>query len=172
MSTVPATYVLDANVFIQAHRTYYAFSICPGFWDFLLQRHAEARLVSIDRVRGELLAGDELENWARTTAPAALFAATAASAVVANFQSMMQWVQSAGQFKPEAKAEFAQVADGWLAAYAAATPGSIVVTQEEFAADARKRVPLPNVCRQFHVEYCDTFRMLNELRARFQWQPV
>jgi len=33
--------------------------------------------------------------------------------VVANFAAMVQWVQAERQFKPEAKTQFAQVADGY-----------------------------------------------------------
>ncbi|MGL5096417.1 MAG: DUF4411 family protein, partial [Planctomycetia bacterium] len=32
-------YLLDSNVFITAKNSYYAFSICPGFWDSLLHFH-------------------------------------------------------------------------------------------------------------------------------------
>ena len=28
-------FVLDTNVFIQAHRRYYAQDVCPGFWECL-----------------------------------------------------------------------------------------------------------------------------------------
>lgn len=27
-------YILDANVFIEAHRRYYSFDIAPSFWNF------------------------------------------------------------------------------------------------------------------------------------------
>ena len=77
-------------------------------------------------------------------------------------------LQSNAQFKPEAKAEFAQAADGWIAAYAKVN-GNTLVTQEEHAPDAKKRVPLPNVCKQFGVDYVDTFAMLCDLRASFFW---
>lgn len=167
MSGAPQTYVLDTNVFVQAHRGHYAFEICPGFWDCLCHQHQAARIISIDRVRDEILAGDALETWAKQSAPKTLFASTADSTVAANFAAMVQWVQATGQFKPEAKAEFAQVADGWLAAYAKAHPDYVVVTHEEFRPDAKSRVPLPNVCRQFGVDYIDTFAMLKALKARF-----
>ena len=29
------TYLLDANIFIQAKNLYYNFDICPAFWDWL-----------------------------------------------------------------------------------------------------------------------------------------
>ena len=51
-------------------------------------------------------------------------------------------------------------------AYAAAN-GLVVVTHEEFAADAKKKVPMPNVCIEFGVDYCNTFEMLLDLGVRF-----
>ncbi len=35
------TYLLDANVFIQAKRLYYGFDFCPGFWDWIIESNAE-----------------------------------------------------------------------------------------------------------------------------------
>lgn len=160
-------YVLDANVLVDAHRRWYAFYFHPGFWDFLLIMHAQGRVVSIDRVRKEILAGDELEQWVADKAPKTLFESTATTEVAGNFAAMMQWVQDHEQFKPEAKAEFASVADGWLPAYALAHPNHVVVTHEELSPDAKKRVPLPNVCKQFGVPWMDTFAMLRELKAQF-----
>lgn len=169
--TVPLrTYVLDANVFMEAHRRYYNFELCPGFWECLLYHHADARLISIDRVRDEIFVGDSLEAWVKGTAPKGLFASTRDPAVTTHFQAMMAWVQSESQFLPIAKAEFAQVADGWLAAYAK-IHNHILVTHEEYASAARRRVPLPNVCKQFNIDYVDTFAMLRELEARFLWNP-
>ena len=49
-------YILDANVFIQAHQTYYAFDICPGFWLALSRQHEAKRIFSIDKIRVALLA--------------------------------------------------------------------------------------------------------------------
>lgn len=59
-----------------------------------------------------------------------------------------------------------------MVAYAKTNPDQIVVTHEEFNADAKKRVPLPNVCKQFGVSYVDTFAMLKELKARFRWDAA
>ena len=161
-------YVLDANVFMEAHRRYYAYDLCPGFWECLLHHHSGMRLISIDRVRAEIYTGDDLENWVKNAAPSTLFGSTRDAAVATQFGAMMAWVQNNSQFKPEAKAEFAQVADGWLAAYAKVN-GYLLVTHEEYAPEAKKRVPLPNVCKAFDVGYVDTFAMLRSLRASFVW---
>ena len=109
MSTPSPVYVLDTNVFVQAHRRHYAFEICPGFWDCLIHHHETRRIVSIDRVREEILAGDALEAWVKASAPPTLFAPTADATVTRNYADMVRWVQREVQFRSEAKTEFAQV---------------------------------------------------------------
>ena len=57
----------------------------------------------------------------------------------------------------------------WLVAYAKSNGQHVVVTHEELSPDAKRRVPLPNVCKQFSVDYTDPFAMLKDLKARFTW---
>lgn len=160
-------YVLDANVFIEAYRKYYAFDICPGFWLGLARQHEDKRVFSIDRVKGELTAGgDRLSDWARAQAPETFFKQTLDKAVRDAFAAAMKWVQAEQQFDQDAKAQFASAADGWVIAYAKAN-GLVVVTHEEYAPDARRKVPMPNVCIEFGVDYCNTFEMLRELKVQF-----
>jgi hypothetical protein len=161
-------YLLDTNVFIEAHRRYYRMDLCPGFWECLEHYCKESRLLSIDRVREEIGEGDALDEWV-THAPDKLFASTAEVEVVKAFAEMMTWVQNDGHFSPQATDEFARVADGWLVAYAK-VHGLVVITQEVFAAESRKSVPIPNVCRQFDVPYDNTFSMLRCLGVRFDWR--
>ena len=66
------SYVLDTNVFITAHRSYYPLSLCPGFWKVLTHYSQQGYVLSIDRVRNEILNGDELANWVRQ-APTGFF---------------------------------------------------------------------------------------------------
>lgn len=165
-----ARFVLDANVFIQAHRAYYAFDVCPGYWKALLAHHDSARLCSIDRVRGELVAGgDELADWVMQTIPAALFANTDDPAIIGWFGQMMVWVQSRPQFSAAAKAEFATNADGWLVAYARAFGGT-AVTLEIPNPNIQRKMPTPNLCDAFGVEYIKTFDILRALGTQFEWQ--
>lgn len=168
----PANYALDANVFIQAHRRHYAFDICPGFWDCLPIHHAVGRIISIDKVRAELLEGgdeDALEAWVKNTAPGTLFASTQHAGVSERFAEMMRWVAT-GHYLLSAVSEFAAAADGWLAAYAS-VQGLTVVTHEEHRPERRNRVPLPTLCLQFGVPYLDTFSMLRDLGSRFTLAP-
>jgi len=112
-------HALDASVFIQAHRLSYPFDVCPGFWRALVAAHEKKRVFSIDRIKTEIEAGDDrLRRWANEAVPATFFKGTADRAVVDWFRRMVEWVQNEPQFTAEAKAEFANVADGWLVAYA------------------------------------------------------
>jgi hypothetical protein len=111
--TVEKRYVLDANVFIQARQAHYGFDICPGFWQAMVQQHEAKRVISIDKIKTELLAGeDELSNWAKNSAPATFFKGTADQAVIDAFKDMVNWVQGQTQYYPDAKDKFASVADG------------------------------------------------------------
>jgi len=160
-------YVLDANVFIEAKNKYYGFSLCPGFWKALIAQHKRSHVCSIDRVLDELThEGDQLSDWAKDSVPNTFFKKTQDQAVFSAYRKMVTWVNSESQFTPAAKAEFATVADGWVVAFAKAN-GLIVATHEDYAPDAKKRVPIPNVCLEFDVTYVNTFEMLEDLRVKF-----
>ena len=112
-------YLLDANVLIEAHKRYYGFDLCPGFWKAMLRQHHANRVFSIDRVKQEIAKGkDRLDRWAKLKAPATLFKKTDSERTIEQFGKMVEWVQGEPQYRPEAKAEFATVADGWLVACA------------------------------------------------------
>ena len=150
---------------MQAYRDYYAPDFCPAFWDCIPLYFHAGRLISIDRVFAEIKNPGDLIQWANN-APNGLFTFSGEQQVVSNFASMMAWVQGNPQFLPKAKYEFATVADGWLIAYAQAH-NAVVVTQEKFAPDVKKSVPIPNVCRQFSVPYLNTYDMLRQLGVHF-----
>ncbi len=167
-----SVYVLDANVFIEAARRYYAFDIAPRFWNILLEYSDNGAIESIDLVKKELEKGkgkdgeeDELTVWANGDFSRA-FRTTDEEDVIETYGQVITWVQNQPQYTEAAKAQFANVPDGWLVAYALAK-GRAVVTHEVLATDARRKVPIPNICEPFNVRYVDTFVMLRELGVRF-----
>ena len=83
----------------------------------------------------------------------------------------MECVAGQAQFFDAAKAEFADGADGWLIAYARAEKATQLVTQEQFRPDVKRRIPITNVCRQFKLEWIDTFEMLRRLGVSLGWSP-
>lgn len=158
--TAALTYVLDANVFIEAAKRYYAFDIVPSFWQMLTTQAGNGRVLSIDRVRDELLR-DDLAMWANS-AFQEFFASTSDQEVIAAYRYIMDWSQNQSQFTEAAKAEFANVADGWLIAYALAK-GCAIVTHEQFDPNIRRKIKIPNACQACDVPYLDTFKMIRAL---------
>ncbi len=167
-------FVLDANVFITPHRSYYPLDLCPGFWDGLTQHFRAGTLLSIDKVRDELLdvnktgneEPDDLYFWTRNS-PRNMFVSSSEQAVVDIYRDVIAWVYSSRQFNIGAKDEFARKADGWLVAYAQAH-NLTLVTQEVRNPYIKKRVPIPNVCHHFNVNFINTFDMLRQLGIRFE----
>jgi hypothetical protein len=163
-------YLLDANVFIEAKRRYYAFDVCPGFWECLVWHHQGAFVHSIDRVKEEIeRGGDELKEWVQATMPASCFASCDDVEVIEQYSQMQLWAHQQGQFTESAKAEFAGKADAWLIAYAKAKH-FVLVTHEVLDRQIQKKIPMPNVCEAFDVPYVDTFTMLRDLEAQFNWR--
>lgn len=156
------SYVLDANVFIQAKNAYYAFNICPGFWDALVSHE----LGSIDRVKTELVSGkDDLVKWVKETMPKSCFAPSNATDVVDCYGEIAIWVHAQKRFTQSERAKFLSGADGWLIAYAKVN-GCVVASQEKSAPQS-KSVKIPDVCKAFDVKVLDTFDMLRSVGARF-----
>ena len=164
--TVP--FLLDTNVFIEAHRRYYAFDIHPGFWECLYHLFQTNQIVSLDHVRTELLRGnDTLSEWISET-PERFFMTSNDHAGVNMYTTVINWLDNESQYTDQAKFDFAYGADGWLVSYAL-VHGLKLVTEEVYDRNIRKRVPLPNVCRQFNVVTLNTFALLRELEIQFNW---
>jgi hypothetical protein len=170
--TTNRPYLLDSDVFIAAKNGYYAFAICPGFWDSLIYHQAIGNVSSIDQVKNELLAGrdsEDLVQWVKNKLPSGFFAETREEAVINAYGEVMLWVQRNTQYVDQAKAKFATEADGWLVAYAV-VHAVTVITNEQPRPQSRGRVLLPDVCAQFNVAYQNTFAMLRGLAVRYEWR--
>ena len=166
------SYIIDSDVLITAKNSYYAFDLCPGFWDSLMAHHHAGHVHSLDRNRQELLQGrddDSLVKWVHESVPADFFLNCNNAEVVATYTEVMLWAQRNAQFYDSAKAKFATGADGWLVAYAK-VHGCVVVTLEESRPESRNQVKLPDVCSQFGVVYQDVFTMLRALNTQFRYE--
>ena len=163
-------FLLDSNVLMEANKRYYAFAICPGFWDSLTALSSQGKVMSIDRVLAEIQEQkDELRRWAGNGAPAALFVSSAEDAVADAYQRVIGWVHAHPRFTLAAKRDFARKADGWLVAYGL-VHRLTVVTDEVLDPNIKRRVPIPNVCEQFRVARIGTFGMLRALQVKFDWR--
>lgn len=157
------SYLLDANVFIQAKNLHYGFDFCPAFWAWLLEQNTAGRVFSIDKVGDEIAAGeDELTDWANQEA-SALFRATDAR-VAPHLATVSNWVMGQS-YHPAAVSTFFQIADYYLIAHALAE-GFAVVTHE-VPANSFRRIKIPNVCAGLSVRFMTPYEMLRRERARF-----
>lgn len=157
------TYLLDANVFIQAKNLHYGLDFCPAFWNWLIEKNAEGRVFNIDKVADEIAAGaDELTLWMREQDDG-LFRQTH-PLVVAEFGKVSTWVMGQG-YEPAAINTFLQVADFYLIAHALAEKH--VVVTHEVPANSIKRVKIPNVCAGLGLRFMTPYEMLRREQARF-----
>ena len=158
-------FLIDTNVLITAKNGPYAFDLVPKFWTELLRFHGSGNVFSIREVRDELMAGnDDLSDWVKRECPKPFFLKTDLVKIVETYRQYNVWVQ--GQpFRDFAKTDFARTdnADPWLIAHAEVRD-MVVVTFEREEPNARRRIPIPNVCRQFGVAQIDLYEMMRELK--------
>ena len=157
------SYLLDANVFIQAKNLHYGFDFCPAFWEWLVEQNTSERVFSIDKVADEIAAGDDdLKAWAQKQG-AVFFLMTDAN-VAAQFSKVSEWAGSQN-YEPVAINTFLQVADYYLVAHALA--GKCVVVTHEVPPDSTRRIKLPNVCAGLGLRCMNPYEMLRRENARF-----
>lgn len=156
-------YVIDANVFIDAKNRHYGLDFVPGFWDWLVEQHANGTLCSIADIKRELDAGqDELSVWA--TANSAMFVPLDPS-VQPSMQQLSAWANS-GSFTGAAINTFLGGADYPLVAYSHAHSHT-VVTHERSRPNAKSRILIPDACTALGVACVDPFTMLRTEGAKF-----
>jgi hypothetical protein len=157
------SYLLDANVFIQAKNLHYGFDFCPAFWDWLLEANRQKRVFSIEKVGDEIEAGsDELASWAAALGEE--FFVKPDPALVQALASVSTWVMNQG-FEAAAINTFLQVADYYLVAHALAHKHTVVT--HEVASSSTRKIKIPTVSIGLGLKCMTPFEMLRHERARF-----
>lgn len=159
-------YLLDANIFIQAKNRHYAFDVVPGFWRWLERAHGIGIAGSVERVREELLVGqDELADWARTHSS---FFQPIDDDTAACFRPLLEWASSApAGYKSAALNEFSSDAADFLLVAHALAHRHVVVTHEVPSPNSSRRVKIPDACKALGVEWESPFAMLRKSKAKF-----
>lgn len=158
-------YLTDANVFMTAHRQLYPFDLAPSFWEQLVEK-ASDRIVIIEEIQKEIRKGqDLLVEWYERECARFTVLGIPGSEVIGSYRTIINSVNANGQYTSLAKREFASSADSWLCAYGLAF-GETIVTLEKYDAEIKKRVKIPNVCREFEIEYIDLLQFMREIGIR------
>jgi hypothetical protein len=134
------SYLLDANVFIQAKNLHYGLDFCPAFWEWLIEKNALKEVFSIEKIGDEIDAGkDELSEWAEQRGPD--FFVKPDAAIIPALRNASSWVMGQN-YEPAAVNTFLQVADYYLVAHALAHDQTIVT--HEIASPSIKKIKIPN----------------------------
>ena len=162
------TYLLDADVFIQAKNLHYGLDFCPAFWDWLIASNAASLAFSTEKVGDEIEAGgDELSDWAAARGTG--FFLKPDAAILPALGKVSAWATNQN-YEPAAVNTFLQVADFYLVAHALAH-GYTVVTHE-IASASTKKIKISNACIGLGVKCMTPFEMLRYERARFILGPT
>ena len=155
-------YLIDSDVFIQAKNLHYGFDFCPGFWNWIVFKHAAQVVYSVEKVGTELTAGnDDLSVWAAARGRA--FFLPPSAPTVTSLGVVSNWATNQG-YKPAALNTFLQVADYYLVAHAHAHQ-HVVVTHEK-PGNSPNSVKIPNVCIGLGITCMSPFEMLRAEQAR------
>lgn len=152
-------YLIDANVFMTAHRKFYPFDIAPSFWLQLVEKGSN-NIVVIEEIQKEIRKGqDLLLEWYEKVCGKFTVLGIPGPEVIESYRVIIRSINDSEQYTESAKKEFASSADSWLCAYGLST-GYTIVTLETYDGEIKKRVKIPNVCREFGVEYMDLIQFM------------
>lgn len=164
-----ANYVLDSNIFIQAHRMYYPFDVVPSFWNKIIDLFNKDIIISIDKVKKEICDihnPDQLSAWCEEKLEDSFFADS--SSCIDVYSQIAIWVHTNNHFLQSAKDEFlaTDLADPWLIAFAKKN-NLTIVTHETSQPQRRNRIKIPEPCIHFGVNYLSPIEMFREIGERF-----
>lgn len=155
-------YLIDSDVLISAKNLHYQPGFCEAFWTWIVAAHKAGLVFSIDKVRDELLAGDDddpLYEWAQKPELETFFLASEPGAQ--KWRELAKWAVECG-FLTAAIEKFlsARSADAWLIAFAAAGGNFVIVTNEVSAPQSKRSVKLPDAAAAIGVKTISLFELL------------
>lgn len=157
------TYLLDANVFIQAKNLHYGFDFCPAFWDWLINKNSANIVFSIEAIRKEIMTGnDDLSNWASSLG--ANFFLPPDNEMASAFKTVSLWANNQN-YEQTAINDFFSVADFYLICHGLGHNMTIVT--HERASTSTRKIKIPDACKGLQIQFMSPFEMLRQEQANF-----
>lgn len=169
-------YWLDANIFITAKNSIYAFEINTSLWSwFDVQLRAKA-VFAPEKVFAEIMdfkGEDLLRQWASTRKEMGLCVLPnkGVSQCLAKIADYLYTAEVMRKNKPESRYKHAQVAvfsrgaDAFVIAHAMEDKGTVVTFESEKHPESCK-IRIPDVCAHFGVPCIDLRQLLIILKAK------
>lgn len=154
-------YIFDTNIFIRS-KNEMPMDIWPTFWARFGEMVNSGLIFTSVKVMDEIDKGkDELTEWLKTNAPRSFFQPLDAD-VMNQYTVTQNWARSNPLYNQQALNTFANVADAYLVATAAAKQMTLV-TYESSSPYSKRRVMIPDACNALGVQYCDLNTVLKEM---------
>ena len=155
--------LLDANVLIDANRLYYPMDRVPEFWQWLVAMGEQGAIkIPVEVYEKVTEAGDELSQWLKDHRDSLRLDEMIDP-------SLLQQVVDEGYAPDLDDVEQEKLnEDPFLIAYALVDVGSrrVVTTERSRPSATRANRKVPDVCDQFEVHHCDTFKLIRDLDFR------
>jgi hypothetical protein len=165
-------FIIDANILIEPHRTYYSFDFVPEFWSFIEKNIVAKRIILLDKVYDEIAVGtDALSLWIKNLKNVEPLNHRTPE-FLKHYADILNYIQLSGLYKINALRSWSEptVADPFL--IAAAIHNNYTVTTGETPNHGLSRnnpsskVKIPDICDQFNVRWGNLFDMLTQLGFR------
>ena len=154
-------YIFDTNIFIRS-KNEMPMDIWPTFWERFREMVNSDEIFTSITVKDEIDKGkDELTEWLKQNAPKSFYLSLDTD-VMAQYTITQNWAKSNSVYTQTALNTFANVADAYLVATAAAKQMTLV-TYEGSSPNSKKRVMIPDACNALGVRYCDLNTVLKEM---------
>lgn len=165
-------FIMDSCSLIESKNRYYAFDICIGFWDFILEEFSQGRVISIKHVYEEINTGnDELSSWLKHNFNKINFIdCFDDSDVISNYIKIAEYVKA--EYKVNVADDFLREysADPWLIAQALAH-GGCIITQER-PKPSKSKASLYDICNYFGVQHLNIIEFLRIEKAMFIYKKT
>lgn len=163
-------YLLDANVLITAHNTYYPIDQVPEFWEWLAYQGTLGHVKMVEEIIDEIKGGkddDPLAKWVKQPEYAVALALDEAAV-----PALVQRAVEEGYAVDLTDDEIEYIGrDAFLIAYALAAPARTIVTTEvSKPGRQRHKRHLPDVCRTFDLPCLNTFQLIRTLGFKTAWK--
>jgi hypothetical protein len=165
-------FIIDSNILIEPHKTYYSFDFFPEFWAFIEQSISAKKIILLDMVYDEIAVGtDTLSVWIKNIRNLEPLNHKDQE-FIQHYANILNFIQTSGYYKIDALNSWSAptVADPFLIAAAIENRYTLITSERQNAGlnktNPSPKVKIPDICTKFNVKWGDLFYMLTQLGFR------